>query len=333
MIQDQVIPPTSPQVQTDEKIFEENLRPRNLIEFVGQDRLISNLKVFIQAALERGESLEHILFYGPPGLGKTTLSMIISSEMGSRLHVTAGPAIERAGDLAALLTNLGPHDVLFIDEIHRLRPNVEEILYTAMEDRVLDIMIGKGPMAKSMRIDLSPFTLVGATTRLSALSSPLRDRFGSTHKMEFYDFAEVQKILERTADILKVQFQPEAFYELSKRSRGTPRIANRLLRRMRDFAQVERLENISADFVSSALEKLHVDSEGLDRQDRQLLETIQNKFGGGPVGISTLAASLSEEPATIEDVYEPFLLQQGFIQRTPRGRVITERGKEYLGKV
>lgn len=333
MIQDQVIPPTSPQVQTDEKIFEENLRPRNLVEFVGQDRLISNLKVFIQAALERGESLEHILFYGPPGLGKTTLSMIISSEMGSRLHVTAGPAIERAGDLAALLTNLGPHDVLFIDEIHRLRPNVEEILYTAMEDRVLDIMIGKGPMAKSMRIDLAPFTLVGATTRLSALSSPLRDRFGSTHKMEFYDFAEVQKILERTADILKVQFQPEAFYELSKRSRGTPRIANRLLRRMRDFAQVERLENISADFVSSALEKLHVDSEGLDRQDRQLLETIQNKFGGGPVGISTLAASLSEEPATIEDVYEPFLLQQGFIQRTPRGRVITERGKEYLGKV
>lgn len=333
MIDDTFIPITAAVTQGDETLFEDTLRPRKLEDFVGQDGLVSNLKVFIQAAMQRGEPLEHILFYGPPGLGKTTLSMIISHEMSSKLHVTAGPVIERAGDLAALLTNLAPNDVLFIDEIHRLRPNVEEILYTAMEDGVLDIMIGKGPTAKSMRIDIVPFTLVGATTRLSAVSSPLRDRFGSTHKLEFYEPTELKKILGRTANILNVMLQEEALEELAKRSRGTPRIANRLLRRVRDFAQVEKKEKVDSDFVHSTLERLHVDAHGLDRNDLHLLETIQNKFGGGPVGLTTLAAALSEESATIEDVYEPFLLQKGFIQRTARGRTITEKGREYLSKL
>jgi len=324
-----IVAPTN---STDEIKYEETIRPHVLKEFVGQKDLKENLSIFIQAANERQESLEHILFYGPPGLGKTTLSMIISQEIGSKLHTSSGPIIEKSGDLAAILTNLEPFDVLFIDEIHRMKSNIEEVLYSAMEDGVLDIMIGKGPTAKSMRIDIAPFTLVGATTKLSSVSAPLRDRFGSVMKLAFYNDDEMAKIVQRSARILEINIDDKASFELGKRSRGTPRITNRLLRRIRDFAQVGKIKNIDTNFVLRGLERLHIDKEGLNKQDRDLLLTIWEKFQGGPVGVSTLAASLSEEDSTIEEVYEPFLMQIGFLQRTPRGRVITERGKKYLQK-
>lgn len=330
MIEDSVIHTS---LLNEDPEYENNIRPRSIDEFIGQERLVENLKIFIQAARERNEPLEHMLFYGPPGLGKTTLSTIISREMQSQLHITSGPAIERAGDLAALLTNLQAFDVLFIDEIHRLKSHVEEILYGAMEDGVIDIMIGKGPTAKSMRIDVAPFTLVGATTRLSALSAPLRDRFGAIMKLDFYESNHMMRIVERSSQILGVTINSEASRILGNCSRGTPRIANRLLRRMRDFAQVEKLSIIHEHFVINTLSKLHVDQYGLDNTDKQLLSTLEYKFAGGPVGVSTLAAALSEEKMTIEEVYEPFLLQLGFIERTARGRKITQRGKEYIYQI
>ena len=311
---------------------EDHIRPQILSDFVGQSDLVSNLKIFIQAAQERKEALEHILFYGPPGVGKTTLSMIIAHEIGSNMHVTSGPIIERPADLAALLTSLQPFDILFIDEIHRMRPNTEEILYSAMEDGYFDIMLGKGTSAKAMRITLEPFTLVGATTKLSALSSPLRDRFGSTMKLGFYNEKEMHTIIKRSARILNLNIEDAAAIELGKRSRGTPRIGNRLLRRVRDFAQIEKQNMVDLTFVQYALSKLFVDSYGLDDNDKKLLTIIIDKFSGGPVGLTTLAAALSEEVDTIETVYEPFLLQMGFLERTSRGRKITDLGKRYIYK-
>ncbi|MCR6106184.1 Holliday junction branch migration DNA helicase RuvB [Salipaludibacillus agaradhaerens] len=302
---------------------ERSLRPQSLSQYIGQKSVKDNLKVFIEAAKMREECLDHVLLYGPPGLGKTTLSLIIANEMGVNLRTTSGPAIERPGDLAAVLTGLEPGDVLFIDEIHRLNRSVEEVLYPAMEDYFLDIVIGKGPSARSVRLDLPPFTLVGATTRAGMLSAPLRDRFGVVSRLEYYTAEELQEIVERTADVLEVKMDKQAAEEVAKRSRGTPRIANRILKRVRDFAQVRGDGTINYAITDEALKLLQVDKLGLDHIDHKLLINIIEKFRGGPVGLDTIAATIGEESHTIEDVYEPYLMQIGFLQRTPRGRMVT----------
>ncbi len=309
------------------------LRPTCFEEYIGQERLKDNLKVFIEAAKRRGESLDHVLFSGPPGLGKTTLANIIAIEMGVGIETTTGPVIEKPGDLAALLTNLEPLDVLFIDEIHRLSPVVEEILYPAMEDYQLDILIGQGPSARSIKIDLPNFTLVGATTRAGLLTAPLRDRFGVMSHMEFYTPEELKTIVSRSANILEIETDDEGAWEIARRSRGTPRIANRLLRRVRDFAQVHHGGFIDRKVADTALTSLDVDAEGLDRMDRKILSTIVELFNGGPVGIDTIAAAIGEQKDTIEDVYEPYLIQQGYIARTARGRIGTEAAYKHLGVI
>lgn len=314
----------SSEAELDEGAIELSLRPQTLSQYIGQDKVKENLKVFIEAAKLRSETLDHVLLYGPPGLGKTTLATIIANEMGVNIRTTSGPAIERPGDLAAILTALEPGDVLFIDEIHRLQRSIEEVLYPAMEDFCLDIVIGKGSTARSVRLDLPPFTLVGATTRVGLLTAPLRDRFGVLSRLEYYNEKQLSHIVERTADILGMGMEKEASLELARRSRGTPRIANRLLRRVRDFAQVIGETSISAKLANEALEKLQVDKLGLDHIDHKLLMGIIEKFKGGPVGVDTISATIGEESHTIEDVYEPYLLQIGFIQRTPRGRMVTE---------
>ena len=308
-----------------------SLRPRLLNEYIGQTQVKDNLSIFIKAAAARHEALDHVLLFGPPGLGKTTLANIIANELNVNIRVTSGPAIERQGDLAAILTNLGDNDVLFIDEIHRLSKTVEEILYSAMEDFALDIIIGKGPAARSVRLDLPHFTLIGATTRLGALAAPLRDRFGVQCCLEFYKPEELQFIITRAAEILNVKIDKEGAMEIARRSRGTPRIANRLLKRVRDFAQVLGVEVIDRQLADEALAKLEVDRYGFDRNDRKILTTIVKTFGGGPVGIETIAAAVSEESSTIEDVIEPYLMQQGMLNRTSRGRMATRETYRYLG--
>lgn len=315
----------SSEADSQDSYLEQSLRPQTLSQYIGQDKVKDNLKVFIEAAKLRGETLDHVLLYGPPGLGKTTLATIVANEMGVNIRTTSGPAIERPGDLAAILTALEPGDVLFIDEIHRLQRSIEEVLYPAMEDFCLDIVIGKGSTARSVRLDLPPFTLIGATTRLGLLTAPLRDRFGVLSRLEYYDETQLSLIIQRTAEILEIGIEYEGAVEMARRSRGTPRIANRLLRRVRDFAQVIGVDTISTGLAIDALEKLQVDKLGLDHIDHKLLLGIIEKFRGGPVGIETISATIGEESHTIEDVYEPYLLQIGFLQRTPRGRIVTER--------
>ena len=317
-------------VEEDVKI-ENNLRPLSLEDYIGQEKVKRNLKVYIEAAKERGDSLDHVLFYGPPGLGKTTLAGIIANEMGTHLKVTSGPAIEKPGEMAAILNNLQEGDVLFVDEIHRLNRQVEEVLYPAMEDYEIDIMIGKGATARSIRLELPKFTLVGATTRAGLLSAPLRDRFGVVSHLEFYSVKELETIIIRSASVLNVDIDTKGAHELARRSRGTPRLANRLLKRVRDFAQVKYDGRITGEVADYALNLLDVDKDGLDRNDRLILQTIIGKFGGGPVGIETLAASIGEDSGTLEDVYEPYLIQNGFINRTPRGRVATPAAYANLG--
>ncbi len=323
---------TSTKVETPEdEQLDASLRPQRMQDYIGQDKMKENLLISLQAAQQRGESLDHLLFYGPPGLGKTTISHVIAREMGVNIKVTSGPAIERAGDLASILTNLQERDILFIDEIHRLSRVVEEVMYPAMEDFALDIVIGKGPSARNVRLDLPKFTIIGATTRVGLLSSPLRDRFGIIHRLEFYDDNALFKIIGRAAQVLGIETEEGAARELARRSRGTPRIANRLLKRVRDVSQVKHdSDKITVAIVKDALRLLDVDEEGMDASDRRVLEVIIKKFGGGPVGIETLATSLSEDIGTVEEVLEPYLLQKGFIQRTPRGRIVTELGKRYL---
>ncbi len=314
----------------DEENFEETLRPKRFSEYIGQKQVKDNLKITIEAAKKRKEPIDHALLYGPPGLGKTTLSNVIANEMGVAVKATSGPAIERAGDLASILTNLQENDILFIDEIHRLNTVVEEILYPAMEDFVLDIIIGKGPSARSVRLDLPRFTIIGATTRMGLLSSPLRDRFGLVHRLEFYKSEDIKKIIRRSAKILKIKVDEKGGEEIAKRARKTPRIANRLLKRVRDFAEVKGKGEITEKIAKNALEMLEVDELGLDNTDRHLLETIVHKFKGGPVGLNTLAAATNEEVDTIEEVYEPYLIQMGFLERTPRGRKATSNAYEHL---
>ncbi len=311
--------------------IDNSLRPREFKDYIGQEQVKYNLEIFIQAASERNEALDHVLLYGPPGLGKTTLAYIIAEQMDTNIHVTSGPAVERPGDLAAVLTNLEDKDILFIDEIHRLHRSVEEILYPAMEDYSIDIMVGKGPSARNLRLDLAAFTLVGATTRVGSLSSPLRDRFGVVHRLEFYNESELCQIIKRSASILRIEITEEGAQVLSKSSRGTPRVANRLLKRARDYAQVKAGNKITSEAAKDALKMLQVDNYGLDEIDRHIMNTIYEKFGGGPVGLDSIAAAISEEPETIEDVYEPYLLQLGFLHRTPRGRILSPTGMQYLG--
>lgn len=310
---------------------EYSLRPQTLEEYIGQEKAKNNLKIYIEAAKRRGEALDHVLFYGPPGLGKTTLAGIIANEMGVNMKVTSGPAIEKPGEMAAILNNLSEGDVLFVDEIHRLNRQVEEVLYPAMEDYAIDIVIGKGATARSIRLDLPHFTLIGATTRAGLLTAPLRDRFGVVHHLEFYTDQELQTIVERSAQVLGVEIDSRGAMELARRSRGTPRLANRLLKRVRDFAQVKYDGKITEEIADFALDLLEVDRYGLDQTDRLILNTMIEKFTGGPVGLDTLAAAIGEDAGTIEDVYEPYLIKRGFINRTPRGRVVTELGYRHLG--
>jgi len=321
----------SPMIEEEDVNFELSLRPRTFSDFIGQDKVKENLKIFIEATTKRKEPLDHVLFYGPPGLGKTTLSHIIASELNVNIKSTSGPVIERPGDLAAILTNLSDLDILFIDEIHRLPRIVEEILYPAMEDYQLDIIIGQGPSARTLKLNLPRFTLIGATTRSGLLTSPLRERFGVICRLEYYNPSELKEIVLRSSKILKTTIDDDAAYEIARRSRGTPRIANRLLRRIRDFAKVKGDGKINIDITKHALISLDVDEKGLDNMDRKLISTIIEKFNGGPVGIDTIAASLREDKETIEDVYEPFLLQEGLIERTPRGRLATIKAYEHLG--
>lgn len=328
---DELSPVDAKTLDAEDKNFDQNLRPPTLDEYVGQDTVKKNLSIVMQAAKQRGEILEHVLFYGPPGLGKTTLAYIVSKEMGSNIKITSGPAIEKAGDLASLLSNLSLGDVLFIDEIHRLNKVVEEVLYPAMEDYALDIIIGKGPGARSIRMELPKFTLIGATTRIGLISSPLRDRFGATYRLEYYTEEDLEKIIGRSAKILDTEIDKDGRMELAKRSRFTPRIANRLLKRVRDFAQVQGHDTITKQTADQALKLMEIDELGLDKNDRRILETMINKFKGGPVGLNTLAAATSEEEDTITDIHEPFLIRQGLLDKTPKGRVATENAYRHLG--
>jgi holliday junction DNA helicase RuvB len=322
----------SPKVDKKTTKFEVTLRPKIIDEYIGQDEIKKNLGISMQAAKKRKESLEHVLLHGPAGLGKTTLANIIAHEMGVNIKVTSGPALEKQGDLASIITNLKENDVLFIDEIHRLKPAIEEVLYTAMEDFGLDIIIGKGPSARSMRLALPKFTLIGATTKMSMLSSPLRDRFGHVLKLEFYGNNHIQQIIQRSSNILNCEILDEAALMLAKSSRQTPRIANRLLRRARDYADFKNVKTVDEKVVTECLDALNVDHLGLDRTDREILDTIIEKFSGGPVGLNTIAASIAEEESTLEDIYEPYLIQLGFIDRTPRGRIVTPRAYRHLKK-
>ena len=322
---------TEPARVDDDAQYEAGLRPKTLNDYIGQDRVRENLLVSISAARQRGEALDHVLLYGPPGLGKTTLAYVIGNEMGVPVRATSGPVLEKPGDLAAILTNLAEREVLFIDEIHRMSPVIEEILYPAMEDFELDIVIGQGPSARSVKVPVQPFTLIGATTRAGLITAPLRGRFGITHRLDFYTDGDLFEIITRSARILNVEIDPDAAKELSARSRGTPRIANRLLRRVRDFAQVRAGGRVTGAVALDALKLLEVDQHGFDEADRRLLRTIIDKFGGGPVGLSSLAAAIGEEKDAIEDIYEPYLIQIGFLDRTPRGRVATPRAYDYFG--
>lgn len=320
----------APSAKSDDVLLDATLRPLRLEEFIGQENIKENLNIFIEAAKQRNEPIEHVLLYGGPGLGKTTLAHIIAHEMNVNIRVTSGPAIERAGDLAAILTNLGNGDILFIDELHRLNRTIEEVLYPAMEDYALDIVIGKGPSARTLRLDLPKFTLIGATTKISLLSSPLRDRFGNTFHLDFYEDQDIEKIIHRSASILNIEINDAAAFEIAKRSRKTPRVANRLLKRVRDYAQVRANGIINLENADEALAMLKIDQIGLDQVDTKIIETIIHKFSGGPVGLNTIAAAIGEETDTVEDVYEPFLLQQGFIDRTPRGRIATKLAYKHL---
>ncbi len=325
--------PTEDSLSNSEKELEKVLRPQGFFEFQGQDKLVDNLKVFITAAKQRGDALDHVLLHGPPGLGKTTLSYIVANELGVNMKITSGPVLEKPGDLAGLLTSLEARDVLFIDEIHRLSTVIEEYLYQAMEDFKIDIMIESGPNARSIQINLNPFTLVGATTRSGMLSSPLRSRFGITSRIEYYKTDVLQQIVERSSDILNTKITSDGAYEIARRSRGTPRIANNLLRRIRDFAQVKGKGVIDIEIAKFGLNALNVDEHGLDEMDNRILNDIIEKFGGGPVGLTTIATAVGEEPGTIEEVYEPFLIQEGYLKRTPRGREATEKAYKHLNKI